>query len=454
MKMEFDLRLTQEQKLIMTQQMQMSVKILQMSNFEIQNYIDKELQENPVLEAEAKAKKNDEEVNYKELIKYLDNDYNYANKNYYVNNEEEVSPFNFISAKKSLKEYLEEQIIDLNISQYERYLCMYIIEDIDSRGYLFSEKRSLAEELNVEVEVIENALNIIHNLEPTGIGAEDLKECLKIQLRALSYDEENLYTIVDEYLELIADNKYNVLAKKLNVSIKKAQEYGDVIKTLEPKPSRGFFTGEDIKYIAPEAIIRKIDNEYYVIMNNDSVPKLNINNMYKNIIYNDEDASTVKYVKEKINSAMFLMKSINQRENTIYRILKKLVEIQKEFFDYGKNHLKPLTLKEIAEMLEIHESTVSRAIRDKYIYTDKGTIKIKDLFTTGLSQRNSDDDVSTILIKNEIKEIVDNENKKKPYSDQKICDMLKEKNLKISRRTVAKYREELGIKSSSKRKRY
>ncbi|GAA0179409.1 RNA polymerase factor sigma-54 [Clostridium sediminicola] len=454
MKMEFDLRLTQEQKLIMTQQMQMSVKILQMSNFEIQNYIDKELQENPVLEAEAKAKKSEEEVNYKELIKYLDEDYNYSNKNYYVNNEEEVSPFNFISAKKSLKEYLEEQVIDLKLSRYERYLCMYIIEDIDSRGYLFSDKQSLAEELNIGVEVIEKTLDIIQNLDPTGIGAQDLKECLKIQLRALSYDEEDLYTIVDEYLELIADNKYNVLAKKLNVSNKKAQEYGDIIKTLEPKPSRGFYTGEDIKYIAPEAIIRKIEDKYFVIMNNDSVPKLNINNTYKNIIYNDEDAKTVKYVKEKINSAMFLMKSINQRENTIYRILKKLVEIQKDFFDYGKNYLKPLTLKEIAEMLEIHESTVSRAIRDKYIYTDKGTIKIKDLFTTGLSQKNSGDDVSTILIKNEIKEMVDNENKKKPYSDQKICDMLKSQDLKISRRTVAKYREELGIKSSSKRKRY
>ncbi|WP_428865422.1 RNA polymerase factor sigma-54 [Clostridium sediminicola] len=452
--MEFDLRLTQEQKLIMTQQMQMSVKILQMSNFEIQNYIDKELQENPVLEAEAKAKKSEEEVNYKELIKYLDEDYNYSNKNYYVNNEEEVSPFNFISAKKSLKEYLEEQVIDLKLSRYERYLCMYIIEDIDSRGYLFSDKQSLAEELNIGVEVIEKTLDIIQNLDPTGIGAQDLKECLKIQLRALSYDEEDLYTIVDEYLELIADNKYNVLAKKLNVSNKKAQEYGDIIKTLEPKPSRGFYTGEDIKYIAPEAIIRKIEDKYFVIMNNDSVPKLNINNTYKNIIYNDEDAKTVKYVKEKINSAMFLMKSINQRENTIYRILKKLVEIQKDFFDYGKNYLKPLTLKEIAEMLEIHESTVSRAIRDKYIYTDKGTIKIKDLFTTGLSQKNSGDDVSTILIKNEIKEMVDNENKKKPYSDQKICDMLKSQDLKISRRTVAKYREELGIKSSSKRKRY
>lgn len=454
MKMEFDLRLSQEQKLIMTQQMQMSVKILQMSSLEIQTYISKELQENPILEAEAKPKKNEDDINYKELVKYLDNDYNYSNKNYYVNNEEEASPFNFISAKKSLKEYLEEQIIDLKLSKYERYLCMYLIEDIDSRGYIYSNKEILAEELKVEVSVIEGALNIIHNLDPAGIGAFDLKECLEIQLRALSYEDENLYIIVNEYLEYIADNKYNVLAKKFNISIQKAQEYGDIIKTLEPKPSRGFYTGEDVKFVSPEAVIRKIDNEYFVIMNNDSLPKLNINTLYKNIIYNDEDANTVKYVKEKINSAMFLMKSINQRENTIYRILKKLVEIQRDYFDHGEKYLKPLTLKEIAEMLEVHESTVSRAIRDKYVYTDKGTIKIKDLFTTGLSQKNSDEDISTILIKNEIKEIVDNENVKKPYSDQKICDMLVGKNLKISRRTVAKYREELGIKSSSKRKRY
>ncbi|MEL7598063.1 MAG: RNA polymerase factor sigma-54, partial [Clostridiaceae bacterium] len=230
--------------------------------------------------------------------------------------------------------------------------------------------------------------------------------------------------------------------------------YGDVIKSLEPKPSRGFYTGEETKYIVPEAYIKKINGEYHIIMNDGTIPKLNINGMYKNIINNEEDKQTVKFVKKKLNSAIFLIKSINQRENTIYNILEKIVEVQKDYFELGDEHLKPMTLKEIADNLEIHESTVSRAIRDKYIHTDKGTIKIKDLFTTGISRVDSFEDISAKIIKKEIEELVNNEDKKKPLSDQKICDLLKEKNIDISRRTIAKYREEIGIKSSSKRKRF
>ena len=454
MKMEFDLRMTQEQKLIMTQQMQMSVKILQMTNMEMQSYITKEIEENPILETEKKSKDKKDDIDYKELIKYLDDDFNYSNKNYYVNNEEEVSPFTFISAKKSLKEYLIEQVIDLNLSEYLKYLCMYIVEDIDSRGYLYTNKNILAEELNVEISTVEEALKVIHSLDPPGIGGINLIECLKIQLNRKQITDKEIYLIVENYLQLMADNKYAVIAKELNISIQEAQRYGDIIKTLEPKPSRGFYTGEETNYISPEAHIKKINDEYFVIMNNDEIPKLNINKTYKNIIYNDEDEKTVKYVKDKINSALFLIKSINQRESTIFRILTKLVEVQRDYFDMGEKYLKPLTLKELAEMLQIHESTVSRAIRDKYVYTDKGTIKIKDLFITGIAQNNYDDNVSTLIIKKEIKNIVESEDSKKPYSDQKICDLLKEKNFNISRRTVAKYREELEIKSSSKRKRY
>ncbi|WP_200801424.1 RNA polymerase factor sigma-54 [Clostridium grantii] len=452
--MEFDLRMTQEQKLIMTQQMQMSVKILQMTNMEMQSYITKEIEENPILETEKKSKEKKDDIDYKELIKYLDDDFNYSNKNYYVNNEEEVSPFTFISAKKSLKEYLIEQVIDLNLSESLKYLCMYIVEDIDSRGYLYTNKNILAEELNVEISTVEEALKVIHSLDPPGIGGVNLIECLKIQLNKKQITDKEIYLIVENYLQSMADNKYAVIAKELNISIQEAQRYGDIIKTLEPKPSRGFYTGEETNYISPEAHIKKINDEYFVIMNNDEIPKLNINKTYKNIIYNDEDEKTVKYVKDKINSALFLIKSINQRESTIFRILTKLVEVQRDYFDMGEKYLKPLTLKELAEMLQIHESTVSRAIRDKYVYTDKGTIKIKDLFITGIAQNNYDDNVSTLIIKKEIKNIVESEDSKKPYSDQKICDLLKEKNFNISRRTVAKYREELEIKSSSKRKRY
>ncbi|QGU96047.1 RNA polymerase factor sigma-54 [Clostridium bovifaecis] len=457
MKMEFKLNLTQEQKLIMTQQMQLSVKLLQMSNFEIQNYIEKELQENPVLDAEYKkndSEKPKDEIDYKSFIKYLEFD-DYGHGNYSRDrDEDEISPFNFISAKKSLKEFLMEQILELNESTFIKSICKYMIENIDHKGYLDITLEEIQKELSISSELAESCLNIVQSLEPHGIGARDLKECLKIQLKVKGFQDENVYRIIDNYLEMIAENKYNVIAKELKVDVKKAQEYGDLIKSLEPKPSRGFFTGEETKYIVPEAYIKKINGEYCIIMNDGSIPKLNINQLYKQIINNEDDKETVRFVKDKLNSAVFLIKSINQRENTIYSILEKIVEIQKDYFEFGEAFLKPMTLKEIADHLEIHESTVSRAIREKYIHTDKGTIKIKDLFTTGISRVDSFEDVSTKIIKKEIEELVNNEDKKKPLSDQKICALLKEKDIDISRRTVAKYREEIGIKSSSKRKRF
>jgi len=455
--MEFKLNLTQEQKLIMTQQMQLSVKLLQMSNFEIQSYIEKEVQENPVLDAEYKKNeidsgKSTEEIDYKKFIKYLEfDDYGHGS---YSKDEEEVSPFNFISAKRSLKEYLIEQIIELDESNVIKAVCKYMVENIDERGYLDITLEEIQEELNINKELSEKALKVIHGLDPIGIGARDIKECLTIQLRYKNVADENLFIIVENYLEMIAENKYNIIAKDLKISVKEAQEYGDKIKSLEPKPSRGFFTGEEIKYIIPEAYIKRIDGEFCIIMNDGFIPKLNINQLYKQIINGEEDKDTVKFVKDKLNSAVFLIKSIRQRESTIYNILEKILETQKDYFQYGEEHLKPMTLKEIADSLEIHESTVSRAIRDKYIHTERGTVKIKDLFTTGISSMDSFDDISTKLIKKEIQELVDAEDKNKPYSDQKICDLLKKKNMDISRRTVAKYREEIGIKSSSKRKRF
>ncbi|AKN33385.1 RNA polymerase sigma54 factor [Clostridium carboxidivorans P7] len=455
MNMDFSLNLTQEQKLIMTQEMQLSVKLLQMSSFELQEYVEKEVQENPVLDAKVSTSSNEEhkEIDYKQLIKYFEFD-NYSHHNYEKNDEEEVSPFNFISEKKSLKEYLQEQIRDLNEKDYVKAVCLYIVENIDARGYLDISDKEIIEELKISKKLTDYCIKAIQSLEPDGIGAKDLKECLKIQINKKGLEDENIYKIVDEYLELLAENKYNVIAKHLNIDVKKAQEYGDIIKSLRPRPSSGFYTGEDVKYIVPDAQIRKIDNEYYIIMNEDAAPKLSINSMYKEIIQNENDKNAVDYVKEKLNSAIFLIKSIQHRKSTIYRVLEKILELQKDYFEYGNKYLKPMTLKEISESLEMHESTVSRAIRDKYIYTNNGTIKIKDLFTTGLSKSSTGEDVSTKIIKDAIKDLIDKENKEKPLSDQAICDILTDKGMNISRRTVAKYREEIGIKSSKGRKRF
>ncbi len=277
----------------------------------------------------------------------------------------------------------------------------------------------------------------------------------KDTIKKKSINNSKICEIIDNFLPLVAENRYNVISKKLSISIKKAQEYGDVIKTLQPKPSRGFYTGDEVKYIVPDAYIKKIDNEYYIIMNEELLPKLTVNNLYKDIVLNDTDENAVEFVKEKLNSAIFLIKSIENRKSTIYRVLEKILEIQRDYFDLGIKFLKPMTLKEIADSLGMHESTISRAIRDKYINTNRGTILIKDLFTTGITANNSTgEDISVEFIKREIKELIDKEDKKKPISDQIICNILNNKGIQISRRTVAKYREELGIQSSKCRKRF
>lgn len=455
MKMDFMLNLTQEQKLIMTQKMQLSIKLLQMSGIELQEYIDKELQENPVLEA--KSNEGNEEntiqdrIDYKELIKYFEFD-NYGSQSLGNYDNDEVSPFTFISNPTSLEEYLEEQIIELNENDYLKVLCRYIIENIDGRGYLPMSIEEMAREVSADTKDLQKALLIIQGLEPDGIGARDLKECLKIQLEKKEVKNEKIFKMVENHLENIADNKYHVIAKDLKITPKEAQGYGDIIKTLEPKPSRGFYTGEKVKYISPDAYIKKINDDYVIVMNESITPKLSINSLYKEIINNENDKIAVDYVKNKMNGAMFLIKSVEQRKSTIYRVLEKIIEKQKDFLDNGMSYLKPMTLKEIADELEVHESTVSRAIRDKYVYIPRGTIRIKDFFTQGVTNV-LEEDVSVVNIKNEMKLLIDKEDKKKPLSDQVICDELNKKDMNISRRTVAKYREEIGIKSSSKRKR-
>lgn len=458
MKLDFNLNLGQEQRLIMTQQMQLSIKLLQMSTYDLREYIENEFLENPILEGDfdfvQEDKEYEDKIDYKEMIKYLEFD-NYGSQSYgEYNKDDDVSPFNFISEDESLTEYLQEQLIESDEDEYKKAIVSYMIENIDSRGYLDIPLEEICNELSISIQLGEEALEILQDLEPDGIGARDLKECLKIQLIKKGLLDDNLEKIIDEYLDLIAENKFNVIAKNLKITPKEAQDLGDIIKKLEPKPSRGFFTGDEVKYIIPDAAIRKIDGEYFVIMNEGVIPRLSISSIYKDVLNNKEDKNTQNYVKEKLNSAMFLIKSIEQRKSTLLRILEKVVENQKEYFDKGQKYLKPMTLKEMAEMLGIHESTVSRAIKDKYILTSFGTVKIKDLFTTGLSVNQGDgEEVAVVNIKKKIKEMIYEEDKKKPLSDQAICDYLNNKNLNISRRTVAKYREELGIKSSSKRKR-
>ena len=453
MQMDLKLNISQKQKLILTQIMQQSINVLQMSAYDLREYIEKEFEENPILEADFNLIESKDNIDNTQLSKYLNDRYD-ENYNYQHNNEDEVSVFNFISDKKSLKDYLYEQLGEIKSDIKIKKVVSYMIESLDSRGYLENTLEEICSDLGIDEEKVQNALEILQSLEPCGIGARDLKECLLIQLKSKGILDEIIKEIVLKYLEYIADCKYNYIAKELKITPKEVQAYGDIIKSLEPKPSRGYYTGEEVKFIIPDAYIVKIGDKYNVIMNKDIIPNITINNLYKQEILNGKNKKEVEYVKEKVNDAMGLINDIEQRNNTILKLLECIVKKQKAYFENGQEYLKPMTLRDLADEMALHESTVSRAIKDKYILTSRGTVKIKDLFCNGIvSSGINGEGVSTNTIKNKIKQLIQLENKNKPLSDQAICDLLNKEHIDISRRTVAKYREELGIKSSSKRKR-
>ncbi|HCW52686.1 MAG TPA: RNA polymerase sigma-54 factor [Clostridium sp.] len=454
MDLDYNLEIKQEQKMILTQNMQQSIKLLQMSMYDLREYIDNEYSENPVLEMDESQIENDEYIKNKSMIKDfiydIDGDVDRSEMNY--SKDEQASLFNFIEKKKSLKEYLYEQLVEVDEDPYKIGIAKYIIESLNSCGYLEIKTSEIAKEIKSSKSDVEEGLKIVQSLEPYGIGARNIQECLLIQSMKLNILDDVIKEMILYHLKDIAKNKYDAIARKFDISIREAQRYGDLIKKLEPKPSRGFFTGDEVNYTIPDAEIKNIDGELYIIMNDSVLPRLTVNNTYKSVLNDKFDMETCSYVKEKINKAVFLIKAIEQRKNTLYKVLECLINEQREFFIKGPEYIKILTLKDVAQKIKFHESTISRAIRDKYILTSYGTIKIKDLFLGNIQYKNNEN-IIPANIKNEITKIISMENKKKPLSDQAIADCLKEKNIQISRRTVAKYREQLGIKASSMRKR-
>ena len=450
MNLGFELKLSQEQKLVMTMQMQQSIKILQMSSYELNEYIEKELEENIVLDKDDSFDR--DIIKYKEIIKNLGEN-NYSDNYFPSNEKDEVSPFNLISEKKTLKDYLKEQVTYSSINKNDQLICKYIIDNLDGRGYL---EENIIEELIMDLQIdrekAESCLKFVQSLEPIGIGCRTLSECLNIQLSKKGYNDTILKELIDKYLIELSQGKYRLLSEKLKISIKQVQEYEDLIKTLEPKPSRGYFTGEAIGYIFPDVYIKKIDEDFVVITNENLFPNLKVNGIYKDVINQSHDKEAIKYVKEKIESALYLVKSIESRKNTICRVVEEIIKYQKEYFEGKEKNLKPMTIKNIANSLEMHESTISRAVKDKYVVMHTGEIKkIKDFFANYVNVSNNE--ISAEYVKTIIKDIIDKENKLKPLSDEKICNILSEKGIEISRRTIAKYRDEMNIKSSAQRKR-
>jgi RNA polymerase sigma-54 factor len=467
MRMSYNLNLEQTQKLIMTPELKQAIEILQYNSLELNQFIQEELMTNPVLEPYQVKGENDslgdadkdnnseKEMDWKELFSEYD-DFRYKNKNRIRTYEdrEETSFDNYLSTETTLIDHLLFQLQFTTLRGKYKVAGKYIVENIDSNGYLQITNEEVAKKFNLSIEEVEDIIKIIQSFDPVGIGARDLKECLLIQLHHNNIQNEIAYKIVKNFLEELAANKISYISKKLDISAHKVQEAADLIKTLEPKPGRLFSSLRDVRYITPDVTVEKVDGEYIVVVKDSTAPRLFINSYYKKLLMGKEvEMGTSSYINKKLNSALKIIKSIQQRRNTIYKVVKAIINHQVDFFDKGMMYLKPLTLKEIADEIGVHESTVSRAVNGKYMQCPRGTFELKYFFQSGVSSTFGDG-ISAESIKSIIKDLIDKEDPKKPLSDQVLSNELNKIGIKISRRTVAKYRDEMQIPSSSKRKRY
>ncbi|WFA10206.1 RNA polymerase factor sigma-54 [Tissierella sp. Yu-01] len=455
MKLSYNLNLEQTQKLIMTPELRQAIQLLQYNSLELNEYLSMELQENPMLEMEnppagdlesLTIDTKEPEIDWKEFIEKYD-DISY--KQQIDRNEKEHNIEAYISYDPTLREHLMSQLSLLKIAELDFKIAEYLINNIDDNGYLIIPTEEIAKLTKVSEQKVEDVLNIVQTFEPTGVGARSLKECLLLQLEESTDDV--IKKLITNHLEDIANNRLIKIAKENDLSPIIVQDICDFIKTLEPKPGRMFKSNSDIKYIIPDATIQLVDDEYIIIINDITGPRLKINNFYKNMLKDGGDVKATDYLQDKFNSAMWIIKSIEQRRQTIYKVVESILKFQYDFFKVGEKALVPLTLKDIAEDIQMHESTISRATNGKYVQTPRGLFELKYFFTAGLSSAQGD--VSSTSVKVMIKDIIDKENVKKPLSDQQISNILKDKGTNISRRTVAKYREELNIPASNLRKR-
>lgn len=460
----FGLSLEQSQKLIMTPELRQAINILQFSAIELREYVEQELLENPVLELKEDIDKHENTSLEAEVVPTKEESYDMDWLEYFSDrsdlgyikqdiNREESSYENFVSQAPNLHETLLLQLSYCNLTETEREIGEYLIGNIDDHGYLVASLEELVSGVTDDLALAEIMLKLVQSFEPHGVGARNLIECLLIQVDALEINSDLLKVIIQHYLHDVAEGRLQKIAKETNVGVKEIQDCADILKTLDPKPGRKYSSANDVRYVMPDVVVEKIDDEYIILVNDVSAPRLGINKTYKNVLKNEGDPETKRFVENRLNSASWLIKSIEQRRLTLYKVANCLVELQREFLEKGIRYLKPLNLKQVAELVDLHESTISRATSNKYIQTPKGVFEMKYFFSSGIDNSYGDS-VSSQSVKKMIVELIEKENTAKPFSDQKIANILEEKGINISRRTVAKYRDELGLPAASKRKRY
>ncbi|WP_096436931.1 RNA polymerase factor sigma-54 [Alteribacter populi] len=449
--MNMDLGLYQQQtmKLVMTNELRQAITILQYSVLDLNHYLHEQQLENPLIELK-------ENRAQEELVRdnmNLQTPY-YDSRNRQDHDDDYSVIDNVSEQEEGLQDFLLAQIRFLEISDQLRRSVVYLALSIDKNGYLPFSLDKLAEELQEPIEEAAKALNVLQSLEPAGIGATSIKECLLLQLRQLENRDLLAERVVENNLDLIAKKQYQKIAKLEQVDVFDIQSVSDLIQTLNPRPG-AVFHDEPAEYVTPDVTVKEIDGEYKVMLNEQHLPKVSLNRGYERMLQEKND-EVDEYLKQKYEQLQWIIKSIVQRQETLKKVTEAIVEHQEAFFEHGPGYLQPLTLKQIAESVDVHESTVSRATTKKYVQTSRGVFELKYFFTSMVGgNSNGGDGASSEKVKIYMKRLVDQESKRKPLSDQKLADLLKaEYDLHVSRRTVAKYRDEMHIPSSSQRKRF
>lgn len=467
-KNQLRLNVNLSQRLAMTPSLLQKIELLTLNQLELCDLMTQELAKNPFLdevpdgaEPEGTREGAEPKESEKKDESLEDFDYEYFFGEYlapsfrgreYEAPEDRPTFEVFLSETQDLLDHLEWQLNLAEAPDAIRSIAEFIIGNINDDGYLGTSVEEISGALGVSPELVEEALELVQGFDPTGVGARDLRECLMIQISALGLQESLAARLVDDQLPLLEKRKYKEVARNLNCDLSEISEALETIKHLSPKPGQKYSSTEPV-YIRPDVYIYKVDDEYQIVMNDDGMPHLRLNRAYRQVLLNGKDVSkdTKSYVKERFRSALELIRSIDQRQQTIYRVCRAIVERQSEYLEKGRLHLKPMLIKDIAFELGVHPSTISRVVSNKYAHTPQGVVELRRFFTVGV-ENSSGENVSTVHVKEKIRKIIEVEDSRKPLSDQRISKLLSKDGIQITRRTVAKYRDQMNIAGSRERK--
>lgn len=455
MDFNFDLNLVQSHKIILTPQLRQAFEILKMNSRELIEYIEKEMETNPALEVNPTEIKDREEVLFPMYFdSYISDNYTEGG-NYNENGDDVVEniPVDRASTVVSLKEHLLLQLHTSQVVSKDIEIGEYLIDNVDHNGYLSVRTNEVAAFFNISAKRVERIVKLIQTFDPPGVCARNVKECLTIQLFQMGNTDRDVLEVVVNHLEDLAENKIMRIAKSMRISPERVMQIHDLLRSLEPRPGREFYEYEDVKFILPDVIVKEINGKFQAFINEEALPILNISNYYKKAMQEDISLEAKKFIQSKIDSTLWLIKCIEQRKATLGKVADCIIQHQNEFFKLGKDHMKPLSMKDVAEEINMHESTVSRTVNGKYIQCSWGVFDMK-LFFPGRVSTSACKDMTSENIKLKIKEIVASENKKTPLNDNEIVRILTQCGIEISRRTVAKYRNELNIPVAAKRKKF